>query len=83
MGHAVKLAVEYYAILRDQRGLGQEEIETRATTARELYRFLAEQHGFTLKPSSLRAAVNDEFVSMDDPLHDGDCVAFIPPVAGG
>ena len=32
---------------------------------------------------SLRLAVNQEYVSGDSPLHEGDEVAVIPPVSGG
>jgi molybdopterin converting factor small subunit len=31
----------------------------------------------------LRAAVNDEMVSWDHALKDGDNVAFLPPMSGG
>jgi sulfur-carrier protein len=33
--------------------------------------------------SSIRLAVNQEYVSNDHPLHEGDEVAVIPPVSGG
>ncbi|HXG37433.1 MAG TPA: MoaD/ThiS family protein, partial [Bacteroidota bacterium] len=33
--------------------------------------------------SSLRLAVNLEYVNSDHPLQDGDEVAVIPPVSGG
>ena len=44
---------------------------------------LRARHGFTLPAARIRAAVNDEFVAATAPLRDGDCVVFIPPVAGG
>jgi len=28
-------------------------------------------------------ARNEEFVGLDEPIHEGDVVAVIPPVAGG
>lgn len=31
----------------------------------------------------LRIAVNQEFAGMDTPIHDGDEIAFLPPVSGG
>ncbi len=34
-------------------------------------------------PAHLRVAIDDVFAHWDDPLFDGDRVAFIPPVAGG
>jgi molybdopterin converting factor subunit 1 len=33
--------------------------------------------------SSARFALNSEFVSPDSPVHDGDEIAFFPPVSGG
>lgn len=31
----------------------------------------------------VRFLINSEFVSGDEPLHEGDELAFVPPVAGG
>ena len=33
--------------------------------------------------TSVKVAINDEFADWDRQLQDGDCVVFIPPVAGG
>ena len=79
----MKLTIQYFAILREQRGLSEEVVQTASKSPRELYEVLAGEHGFTLPVASLRAAVNDEFVSMDHALSAGDVVAFIAPVAGG
>gem|GEM_PF-132050 len=75
--------VQYFAILREQRGLAQEKIATTAATAADLYAELYARHGFMLTPAHLRIAVNEEFAPWAVPLHDGDAVVFIPPVAGG
>lgn len=32
---------------------------------------------------SMKIAVNECYVSNETPLNEGDCVALIPPVAGG
>lgn len=32
---------------------------------------------------AISVAVNEEYARMDAPLHDGDEVAFLPPVSGG
>lgn len=78
-----KLTVQYFAVLREQRGLSEEVLETTATTPNDLYRSLKEQHKFSLETNSLRVAVNDEFSTFDQILKDGDSVVFITPVAGG
>ena len=79
----VKLQITYYAILREQRGLSSEEIETPATTARELYAELSARYNFSLPLDRLRVAINGEFASWDAPLDSGAKLALIPPVAGG
>ncbi len=75
--------VRYFAVLRDQSGLGEESVATEASTAAELYEELARRHGFTLPASRLRVAVNDEFGAWSAPVREADSVAFLPPVAGG
>ena len=79
----ITVHLEYFAILREQRGLARETLATPATTAAELYAELRARHGFTLPGDRVRAAVNDEFVAATAPLREGDRVVFIPPVAGG
>jgi len=78
-----RLHVRYFALLREQAGRGAEELETQATTPRELYEELRARRGLTLAPEFLRVAVNDEFGDWRSPLADGDTVVFLPPVAGG
>ena len=75
--------VQYFAILREQRGLAEEKLATTAATPGALYEELRRRHPFTLPADRIRAAVNDTFVDADSPLHEGDRVVFIPPVAGG
>lgn len=77
------ISVEYYAILREQRGLNQETLSTSASTARTLYTELQQRHGFHLSPQALRVAINDEFRDWNEELKSGDTIVFIPPVAGG
>lgn len=78
-----RIDVQYFALLREQAGRGSEAVETAARTPRELYAELQSRYGFTLPPEMLRVAVNDEFGDWTQPLAAGDCVVFIPPVAGG
>ncbi|PTX98574.1 MoaD/ThiS family protein [Opitutus sp. ER46] len=78
-----RVHIQYFALLREQRGLREETLETAAATAGALYAELAARHRFTLPAERIRAAVNDEFVANAVALRDGDRVVFIPPVAGG
>lgn len=79
----IHLVVQYFAILREQRGLSEERLVTATATPGALYEELRARHGFTLPADRVRAAVNDEFVAADATLRDGDRLVFIPPVAGG
>ncbi len=78
-----RLQVRYFALLREQAGRGSEALQTTAHTPEELYAQLRRERGLTLEPRFLRVAINDEFADWQRPLHDGDTVAFLPPVAGG
>ena len=76
-------SVQYFAILREQRGVSQEKLVTDAATPAALYDELRARHHFTLPVDRIRAAVNDVFVDSAVQLQDGDRIVFIPPVAGG
>jgi molybdopterin converting factor subunit 1 len=79
----ISVTVQYFAILREQRGLTEEKLTTAAATPTALYEELRARHAFTLPADRVRAAVNDEFVAARATLRDGDRVVFVPPVAGG
>ncbi len=78
-----KVHIQYFALLREQRGATEETLETTAATPGALYAELRQRHRFSLPLERIRAAINDDFVRADAALHDGDRVVFIPPVAGG
>ncbi|MGH7997493.1 MAG: MoaD/ThiS family protein [Opitutaceae bacterium] len=75
--------VQYFAILREQRGAAEEDCRTSAATPADLYEELRLRHGFSLPGERVRAAVNDEFADPAAPFRDGDRIGFLPPVAGG
>ncbi len=75
--------VSYFGMLAERRGLSEENVSHPAATPAALYAWLDAQHHLGLVASDLRAAVNDEFVSWDHPLKDGDHIAFLPPMSGG
>jgi molybdopterin converting factor subunit 1 len=79
----ITVDIQYFAILREQRGLAHETLATHAATAAALYEELRDRYGFTLPRDRVRAAVNEEFVAWEALLRDGQKVVFIPPVAGG
>ncbi|MCI0536666.1 MAG: MoaD/ThiS family protein [Verrucomicrobiales bacterium] len=79
----MKIAVQYFALLREERGCAGEEIDTAVRSPSELFLELRARHGFSLTESSLRVAINDEFGEWNASLCDRDVVSFLPPVAGG
>lgn len=78
-----RITVQYFALLREQAGRGMEDLTTGSATPGELYAELKSRYGFSLPERVLKVAVNDDFAAWEHPLHDGDRVVFIPPVAGG
>lgn len=75
--------MRYFAILREQRGLGAERVSTGAATARALYDELRGRHGFSLPAGRVRVAINGDFTGWDAPVREGDELVFMPPIAGG
>ena len=56
-------------------------------TVSTVFERLQTHHGCLFGPilpskARLRVAINEAFAEWDTPVHDGDEVAFIPPVAG-
>jgi molybdopterin synthase sulfur carrier subunit len=79
----------YFARLREALGTSQEELAMPdgVSDVQSLMDWLAQRGGawqeeFTgCRP--LRAAVNQELVANSAAFHDGDEIAFFPPVTGG
>lgn len=78
-----RIDVRFFAVLREQAGCAALTVETRARDAAALYAELQHRYALTLPAAWLRVAINDRYARPDDPLRDGDRVAFIPPIAGG
>ncbi|MCC6795792.1 MAG: MoaD/ThiS family protein [Candidatus Hydrogenedentes bacterium] len=78
-----RLHVLYFAILREQRGLNEEHVQSAAATPAALYAELVSRHRFSLPQDRVRVVVNESFADWDSAISDGDSIVFIPPVAGG
>ncbi len=78
-----KVLIQYYAILREEAGVSEEEIWTSARTVEELFDELRERHGFALDRERLKVVVDEEFREWSHEVSEGDTIVFIPPVAGG
>lgn len=77
------IEIEYFAALREQRGLAREVCPYTAQTAADWYAALQRTHNLKLPQQNVRVACNDAFVDWSYTLQAGDRLAFIPPVAGG
>ncbi len=79
----INVNVEYFALLKDQRGCSEESVKTEAKTAQDFYQELQLRHKFSLSHNSLRVAINHEYKDWNTALSPNDTVVFISPVAGG
>ena len=79
--------VLYFSWLRERIGTGSEEIETSASTARELAEDLAsrdERYALAFADLSVvRVAVDQDMGDLDTSIVGAREVAFFPPVTGG
>ena len=74
----------FFAVYRDLIGDDELEFELpEGATVAELLSLVRSRAGNGMLPNSLVVAVNHEYASAETELHDGDEIAFIPPVAGG
>ena len=78
-----QIHVHYYALLREERGVSQETLETRAQRASDFYDELKQKYHFKLSKNILKVAINNAFADWNQELKSGDTIIFIPPVAGG
>ncbi len=75
----------YFASFRDAAGRSEETRELPdGTRVRQLWDTVSQEiPRLAAFPTMPPAAVNHEYVGGEMVLHDGDEVAFLPPVAGG
>jgi molybdopterin converting factor subunit 1 len=75
----------YFAVLRDIIGSRDAEVTLPAgARPRDVWSALRAEHGeLSQYDEPPLTAINEAYASPDAELHDGDELAFIPPVAGG
>lgn len=79
------VTVRLFSLAKDLAGFREKSVELPAgSMAKDVLEELKLQNPkFADWQSSIRLAVNQEYVSNDHPLREGDEVAVIPPVSGG
>jgi molybdopterin converting factor subunit 1 len=81
----MRVTVQLFARLRELAGRSETtcEVSSGASVA-DVWQALTTAHP-AIAPlgSAVSAAVNAEFASMATTVHEGDDVAFLPPVSGG
>lgn len=81
----MRVTVRLFARLRDVTGASELARDVPAgATIRAVWQQLAHEYP-DLAPyeRSISTAVNADYVRMDHEVHDGDEIAFLPPVSGG
>ena len=81
----MRVTVRFFARLRDLAGTGElvREIEAPATVHTVWTSLAAEIPSLVEYEGATSVAVNAEYARMATAVHDGDEVAFLPPVSGG
>jgi molybdopterin converting factor subunit 1 len=81
----MRVTVRLFARLRDIAGAAEMPREVRnGATIATVWRDLAgEFPGLSAYERSMSSALNEDYARMDAEVHDGDEIAFLPPVSGG
>jgi molybdopterin converting factor subunit 1 len=81
----MKVRTKFFAAIKDIVGTPEVELELPdGITAGELFQRYCQQHApLSRYANNAMISVNLEFVPPETCLHEGDEIAFIPPVSGG
>ena len=81
----MRVTVRLFARLRDIAGAGElaREVPSGATVATVWRALVSEFPAMAQYQGSISSAVNADYARMAAAVHDGDEVAFLPPVSGG
>ena len=75
----MSIQVKFFASLREKIGVSESKIDSVATAGEAWDRTTNNAE----RPINVLVAINLEYAQFDDPISDGDEVAFFPPVTGG
>lgn len=80
----MKLTVKFFARYREALGVDSVEVEGDFATVDAVRALLAQRDGAeVLSEQNLMCARNEDLCPLDEPVSDGDEVAFFPTVTGG
>jgi molybdopterin converting factor subunit 1 len=81
----MRVTVRLFARLRDIAGTSElpRDVSPGATIGTIWRQLVGEFPDFAGYERSISSAVNADYARMDHLVHDGDEVAFLPPVSGG
>lgn len=77
------ITVRYFALFRENAGLGEETLSLDAETTLDVFEQTRGRHGSAEPLGHCKVAVNDCMADWNTPISDGDTVLLFPPVAGG
>jgi molybdopterin converting factor subunit 1 len=81
----MRVTVRLFARLRDIAGASElpREVSSGATIGTVWRELSGEFPGLSAYERSMSSALNADYARMDAEVHDGDEIAFLPPVSGG
>ena len=81
----MRVTVRLFARLRDLTGAGElmREVAEPADVRAVWNAMAAEWPSIREYEKTMSVAINAEYAKMSDAVHDGDEIAFMPPVSGG
>ncbi|MBV4487413.1 MoaD/ThiS family protein [Pseudomonas sp. SWRI153] len=80
----MKLTVKFFARYREALGVDSVTVEGDFATVDDVRTLLAQRDGAdVLSEQNLMCARNEDLCQLDEPVVDGDEVAFFPTVTGG
>ncbi len=77
----MSIKVRYFASIKEMTGRSEDQLAfINNLTVSDVWQLANTDKPL---PANMLAAINMEYVQIDCPVHDGDEVAFFPPVTGG
>lgn len=77
------ITVKYFALFREQAGVGEETIQLEAETALDVFVQTQSRHLSSEPYGHCKVAINDAMSDWSSAVREGDTVLLFPPVAGG